>query len=238
MTSPRAAGRRRRLLVSVVAVLGVLLLGYAAVQLVDGRGRHFEPVGSAPQADAPSPPSTSTFTGTAQTPSTTPAPAAPGVLEDRSFTPSRILMSRPDVNARVEPVDVLPDGNLVIPENVRTVGWWRSGAAPGSPVGTVVLAGHVDSATAGPGALFHLDQAPVGSRITLRGTSLDDSRAGAAQVYEVVGRRRYAKAALPAATLFAQGRKPRLVIITCGGEFDPATRHYADNVVVFAEPIS
>lgn len=216
----------------VVAVLGVLLLGVAGIQLADRGGRHFEAAGTVPQADTPSPVATSRA---ARAPSTTSAPPAPAVLQDRSFTPSRIVMSRPDVDARVEPVDVLPDGNLVIPDDVRTIGWWRSGAAPGSPVGTVVLAGHVDSATAGPGALFHLDQAPVGSRITLRGTG---SRAGQdAQVYEVVGRRRYAKAALPAATLFAQGRTPRLVVITCGGEFDPATRHYTDNVVVFAEPV-
>lgn len=217
----------------VVAVLGALLIGYAAVQLLADRGgRHFEAAGNVPQSDAPSSVTTSP---TAQAPSTTSPPPVPTVLEDRSFTPSRILMSRPDVDARVEPVDVLPDGNLVIPEDVRTVGWWRSGAAPGSPVGTVVLAGHVDSATAGPGALFHLDQAPVGSRITLRGTN--PTAAQDTQVYEVVGRRRYAKAALPAAALFAQGRTPRLVVITCGGEFDPVTRHYTDNVVVFAEPV-
>lgn len=235
MTASRAAGRRRRSFVSVVAALGVLLLGVAAVQLVDGRGRRFEAVGTAPPADAPA---STTSAARATPPSTTTAPAAPAVLEDRSFTPSRIRMSRPAVDARIQPVDVLPDGNLVIPEDVRTVGWWRSGAAPGSPVGTVVLAGHVDSATAGPGALFHLDRAPVGSRITLRGTSLDGAGTPSAQVYEVVGRRRYAKAALPAATLFAQGRTPRLVVITCGGEFDPATRHYTDNVVVFAEPVT
>jgi hypothetical protein len=219
--------------VGVVAVLGALLVGYAGVQLVAERGgRHFEAAGTVPQADTPS---AVTPSRTTRAPSTTSPPPAPAVLPDRSFAPSRIVMTRPTVDAKVQPVDVLPDGNLVIPEDVRTVGWWRSGAAPGSPVGTVVLAGHVDSATAGRGALFHLDQAPVGSRITLRGTS--PAAAQDTQVYEVVGRRRYAKDALPAAALFAQGRTPRLVVITCGGEFDPVTRHYTDNVVVFAEPV-
>lgn len=233
MTSSRAAGRRRRPLLGVVTGLGALLLGFSVVQLVDGRGRHFEAVGTVPDAGS------SPAAAAATTPS--PAPGSPTstvtALVDRSFSPARLTMSRPAIDAPVQPVDVLPDGNLVIPEDVRTVGWWRSGAAPGSPVGTVVLAGHVDSATAGPGALFHLDQAPVGSRITLTGTGADGAASSTTQVYEVVGRRRYAKAALPAATLFAQGRSPRLVVITCGGEFDPTTRHYTDNVVVFAEPV-
>ncbi|KQX64388.1 hypothetical protein ASD06_09395 [Angustibacter sp. Root456] len=222
-------------MLSVVAVLGVLLIGYCVVRLVDGRGRHFEAIGTVPRADAPAPPPTSLRARQPQ-PATTTSPA-PSVLVDESFTPARIVMSRPAVDARIQPVDVLPDGNLVIPEDVRTVGWWRSGAAPGSPVGTVVLAGHVDSASAGPGALFHLDDAPVGSRITLSGDRIDTSGTASSQVYEVVGRRRYAKAALPAASLFAQGRTPRLVVITCGGDFDPVTRHYTDNVVVFAEPV-
>ena len=241
MTRPRTAGRRRRSLGGVVAVLGVLLLGVAVVQLVADRGgRHFEAAGTVPDAGVASATATA---GPATTPGS-PPPAAdsrtapPTVLEDRSFSPTRLIMSRPAVNAEVQPVDVLPDGDLVIPEDVHTVGWWRSGAAPGSPVGTVVLAGHVDSASAGPGALFHLDEAPVGSRITLSGKAFAATGTAATQVYEVVGRRRYAKAALPAATLFAQGRTPRLVVITCGGDFDPVTRHYTDNVVVFAQPVS
>jgi hypothetical protein len=36
--------------------------------------------------------------------------------------------------------------------------------------------------------------------------------------------------------VFAAGGPPRLVLITCGGAFDRSTRHYADNVVVFADP--
>ena len=47
---------------------------------------------------------------------------------------------------------------------------------------------------------------------------------------------RYAKASLPAADVFARDVEPRLVLVTCGGAFDPATRHYADNVVAYAVP--
>jgi hypothetical protein len=36
--------------------------------------------------------------------------------------------------------------------------------------------------------------------------------------------------------IFSRNGKPRLVIVTCGGPFDQAIRHYRDNVVVTAVP--
>ena len=122
-----------------------------------------------------------------------------------------------------------PSGGLTIPTDPHVIGWWSGGAAPGSPVGTVVVAGHVDSARSGPGALFHLAQAPVGSRVAISGS-------GASETYVVRARRRYDKQDLPWRSLFAQGRSPRLVLVTCGGSFDQHTHHYTDNVVVFATP--
>jgi hypothetical protein len=206
----------------------LLLAGALAIANRDG-GRHFEAAGSVPTEPG--------------VPSTTPGPSGSAsatrgsadvptvVLVDRSFTPTRLAMTRPAVQARVTPVRVERDGSLDIPADVREIGWWDGGAAPGSPVGTVVLAGHVDSASAGAGALFRLDQTEIGSRITLAGD-------GRTQTYVVDARRRYPKAELPGATLFAQGERPRLVLITCGGAFDRRTRHYTDNVVVFATPVS
>ena len=36
--------------------------------------------------------------------------------------------------------------------------------------------------------------------------------------------------------VFGPTPQPRLVLVTCGGSFDSARRHYADNVVVYALP--
>ena len=52
--------------------------------------------------------------------------------------------------------------------------------------------------------------------------------------YRVTARRELGKAALPA-DLFATDGPPRLVLVTCGGRFDRTTRHYTDNVIVYAE---
>ena len=54
-------------------------------------------------------------------------------------------------------------------QDPRTVGWWGAGAAPGAPVGTIVLAGHVDSEQQGAGALYPLARTPVGARVVVSG---------------------------------------------------------------------
>jgi hypothetical protein len=36
--------------------------------------------------------------------------------------------------------------------------------------------------------------------------------------------------------IYSRRGRPRLVLVTCGGPFDEATRHYRDNVVVTAVP--
>jgi hypothetical protein len=41
---------------------------------------------------------------------------------------------------------------------------------------------------------------------------------------------------VPLDALFQRTGPPRLVLLTCGGEFQPELRSYADNVVVVAEP--
>jgi len=60
---------------------------------------------------------------------------------------------------------------------------------------------------------------------------------GSEVTYVVSARRRYLKQDLPWRTLFAQGELPRLVLVTCGGDFDSRTRHDTDNVVVIATPL-
>ena len=51
----------------------------------------------------------------------------------------------------------------------------------------------------------------------------------------MIGRQQVPKAELPA-ELFSRAGPPRLALITCGGAFNDTTRHYADNVVIVAEP--
>jgi len=129
---------------------------------------------------------------------------------------------------------------LTIPRNIHTVAWWdgdftNAGARtheravmPGQP-GVALIAGHVDSAAAGPGALYNLGHLNVGDvvRVTLRGRTTTWRVARGPQLTP--------KTALPKA-LFRSTGSPRLALVTCGGGFDSATGHYLDNVVVWAVP--
>lgn len=140
-----------------------------------------------------------------------------------------IRVSMPSVSAPVVPVGLLADGSMQIPDDVRTVGWWVAGAAPGDRTGNVVLVGHLDSARSGLGAFVALLDVPAGSQVILT-----DER-GHSKAYTVVQRQQIVKSRLPA-SLFDTSSSLRLVLITCGGRFDPVTHSYEDNIVVIAEP--
>jgi hypothetical protein len=144
--------------------------------------------------------------------------------------PVRLRLPSLGVDAPVLPVSVAPDGLLGVPANPRQLGWWSGSARPGPASGSVVIDGHVDSASLGLGAFFRLREARLGDEIVL------ENAKGESTGYTVVALRSYAKTSLPVAEVFAQGVGSRLVLLTCGGAFSPATHHYADNIVVYAVP--
>ena len=139
------------------------------------------------------------------------------------------LVTLPGANVRVVHAGVTR-GGLDLPENVDEVGWWVGGAGVTSTSGTIVIAGHVDSARQGPGAFARLRTLATGTRVRLTAAS------GASRTFVVTGRRSYAKSTGLPSSLFEQSVGLRLVLITCTGEFDPVKRSYADNLVVFAAP--
>ncbi len=144
--------------------------------------------------------------------------------------PARIRIDSLAIDAPVESsaIDV-PHGVLGIPSDIHRTGWWRDGAAPGDAAGTVLVAGHVDSAGGGLGAFFSLRRARVGDRVEL------DTSSGRTFDYRVESVRMYPKSALPT-DVFSTTGKPRLVLVTCGGAFDASSGHYPDDVVVTAVP--
>jgi len=159
------------------------------------------------------------------------APLAESSRQAPAATPPvRMTLPRLHIDAAVLPVSVSANGLLGVPDNPRDLGWWGQSSRPGMPSGSVVIDGHVDSAAFGPGALFGLREARPGDDVVLV------NAAGRSLHYTVVARRSYAKTSLPVAEVFASDVSPRLVLLTCGGRFDQGTRHYSDNIVVYAVP--
>jgi hypothetical protein len=154
------------------------------------------------------------------------AGGATGKRVAATFSPTGVAIADLRIDAPVDPVGVTADGALSIPGDPARLGWWIGSADPGSPRGTVLLAGHVDTAADGPGALFKLERLPMGALI--------DVRAGEKVVtYRAVARRSFSKRRLPA-DLFSPDTPARLVLITCGGEFHDGSS--SDNVVLYAVP--
>jgi hypothetical protein len=131
--------------------------------------------------------------------------------------------------------------SLTIPADIHTIGWWdgtvsdgsrtvhTDAPAPGQP-GVAVLAGHIDSATAGPGALYDLKDVAVGAVVEIVDSDHHVSKWEVSAPPLVT-----AKTALPPSLWVTTG-PPRLALVTCGGPFDSATGHYLDNVIVWAVP--
>jgi hypothetical protein len=146
-------------------------------------------------------------------------------------TPVRVRISALGIDAPISPSGIdLVHGVLGIPADIHRVGWWRDGGAPGDRTGTILVAGHVDSARAGAGAFFRLRGARVGDTVRLA------TAAGGSFTYRVASVRSYLKSKLPT-SVFRRTGPARLVLVTCGGPFDAATGHYRDDVVVTAVPV-
>jgi hypothetical protein len=146
----------------------------------------------------------------------------------RAASVAPTLVALPGVTARVVRAAVT-GGALDIPEDVGKVGWWTGGAGVTSRSGTIVLAGHVDSARQGLGAFASLRHVSVGTRVRISG-------GGSSRSFVVTGRRSYAKSTGLPASLYAQDVGLRLVLVTCTGVFDPVKRTYEDNLVLYAAP--
>jgi hypothetical protein len=232
MRHRRAPGRRGRF--AAAAVLAALAAGsvLTGVHLLQWKPAvHAADVGTVPIAAQvtarPTPPRP---TPSRRAPD--PAPRRPRVSTSTGpapAPPSAFRLPSAEVSAPVTPIGVRLDGELRIPESARVVGWWVGSAPAGSPRGSTVLTGHVDSARDGVGAFAALRDVAVGAEV-----ELTDTFRGR-HPYRVVARRTYPKYALPADVFRVRG-PARLVLITCGGPFDSAAGRYRDNVVVYAVP--
>jgi hypothetical protein len=146
------------------------------------------------------------------------------------FVPATLVL--PDGTAApVVPVGLHPDGALVVPDDVRTVGWWTGGSRAGEPFGSVVVAGHVDSAARGIGVFAQLKRLVPGQVVQLS----DGARRAR---YRIASATRVPQARLAEdAGIFRVDGAAQLVLVTCGGAFDLARHRYQDNLVVIASPL-
>jgi hypothetical protein len=125
-------------------------------------------------------------------------------------------------------VGVLALGALQLPDRPTVLGWFAAGATPGAQAGTAVIAGHLDSAVFGAGALERLSDLRVGDELQVTDAGREPPLLRG--VPHVVPEPRPAARGLPPRRASAAGGHH---VRRC---FRHGTRHYADNVVVLAVP--
>jgi hypothetical protein len=156
-------------------------------------------------------------------------PGADAVVLSPAGVPVGLELPRLGVDAPVDPVGLI-GRELQVPDDGNRVGWWTGSVVAGSPSGSTVLDGHIDTPQ-GPGALSAMTDIEPQDLVVV-------TVAGGASVsYRVTVRRSYPKAdGLPPEVFGDADGPPRLVLITCGGRYDFGRAEYDDNVVVTAVP--
>ncbi len=158
-------------------------------------------------------------------------PLYSAIPEQRAPRPRPVGLQIDTIDVATYPVRAIglePDGQMEIPDETE-IGWYRYGATAGQP-GATVLAAHVNWNRV-PGPFARLGTVEPGDRIEV---ALDD---GTLRRYEVTERAIYGKRELPRERLWRNTGPEELVLITCGGDYNPEIRRYRENIVVYAVPI-
>lgn len=151
--------------------------------------------------------------------------AAPDVLAESRPIGLRI----PRINlstSEMMDLGLRPDGEMEVPPDADTVGWYTESPTPGER-GPAVLAGHVD--WKGPAVFFRLHRLDVGDQVIVRRADGNNATFRVSQV------KRYPKNQFPSQEVYGDVPGAELRLITCGGSFDQAADSYRDNIVVFAK---
>lgn len=166
-----------------------------------------------------------TNASSSETPSTLPLDATSVERE----SPLWITIPSLELQSPVTAVGIEESGELEVPDETA-VGWYEYGSAPGLP-GATVLAAHVSwNRKVGP---FHrLGDLDPGETVDV--TESD----GSTRTYEVIERVVYDKDALPTDLIWRTTGDETLVLITCGGSYNPSIRRYRQNIVVYAVPVA
>ena len=159
-------------------------------------------------------------------------PAGLGPSLARSL-PVSVRIPAIGVTSRLLHLGVNADGSMQVPSlttSANLAAWYKYSATPGQ-IGASVIEGHVDSIH-GPAVFFRLGALHPGDAVDV---TLAD---GVTAIFRVTGVREYLKSNFPAKSIYGATGYAALRLITCGGAFDYATRHYLSSTVVFASLVS
>jgi len=154
-----------------------------------------------------------------------------------AFTPDPATSEEPRSlrlpSGRVVPVQAVSTGRhgqLDVPDDPRTAGWWRGSSRVGDPSGKTLLAAHIDSTRQRLGPFVELYDSHPGLPLVLRS-------AGLRQDFRVRSVRLIRRTSLTARPeLYSPSGTRQLVLVTCAPPHDPRHGGYQNLAVLVAEP--
>jgi len=164
-----------------------------------------------------------------------PAPTGPIVAPPQSAPPapvaSPVSLTIPLIGVKTNLITLglAQGGAMQVPSSTTVAGWYTGSPRPGS-IGSAIIVGHIDSET-GPGVFYRLSELRGGDDVFVRRAD------GTTAEFRVTSIQTYLKDQFPTGQVYGPTPDAELRLITCGGAFDSATRHYLSNIVVYATEV-
>lgn len=145
--------------------------------------------------------------------------------ERQGIIPSRLQIPAINVDAPINPAGLTEDGDMDVPDDIVSTGWFKGGYMPGAP-GNSVIAGHVDGKN-GPAVFYDIGKLKNGDEVLVTGED------GAKLVFIVNKVEIYPFEESPLREIFGFSNGSRLNLITCTGEYNKKGSYYEDRLVVY-----
>ena len=155
-------------------------------------------------------------------------PAPPvGATSSLAVVPERISVPAIALDAAfTDPLGLNDNGTIMVPSVFDKAGWYKYSPLPGER-GPAVVLGHINSKS-GQAVFYDL-------RALQPGDIIDISLSNGSTTSFVVERATYfAQDTFPAAEVYGDIDHAGLRLISCSGSFNPLTKKYSHNLVVFA----
>lgn len=143
---------------------------------------------------------------------------------------ARLLIPAIGIDAPVEPVGVLSNGVLNVPQiNQWTgVGWYKDGPVPGQ-AGSAIIDGHLDRPGGSPAVFWNLHQLQRGDMVMVVDAQ------GQTLHFQVVQLQAYQPNVAPLEKIYGDTSGIHLNLITCDGPWISSQHQTAERLVVYTE---
>jgi sortase A len=141
--------------------------------------------------------------------------------------PQNLLIPKISLVAPIVESGKTESGNMYVPPDDKTIGWWKFGVKPGE-IGSAVLAGHFRVNSGAPGVFYNLDQITVGDEIDIIKTG------GEVLKFSVIRREVYPVDLFPLTDFFNSNDAKKLNLITCSGKYLRDKKDYSHRLAIYA----